>query len=785
MLSKLLSTLILGIFLLTPISTFAQEADFDDVIETLENTEELEDYEESEEPLDTSKTVQITSYQKTFNGDIIAYQSGSGTIIREDGIILTNHHLTVDENDRALDAFGICLTISQYEAPNCGFTADLIDSDKNLDIALFKINPEDAAGSLIYSFPFIDYTMEAEVEIGDSITIIGYPAVGGGMVTVTQGTVSGFETKGKAKHIKTDAEISEGNSGGTAIDENGNFIGIPTGGYFFLSGRLGYIIDINSVREWIDAHINNQPKTNNANDLLRQLNKAYLAANETGIFTYENYPMFELEMGTNWNLGEIRRDGASLYYADGEDYSPLSVHIVVEQYPFEVTEQLLEHELKKISKLSLFFTNYKQENTEFAGQKAVLVTFSLYNSKAYMYIIPYGHSIVMISYEINFDTLKEDTKKVKQLLKNFKFLEEKVKEPQTQEIYQHDYPAFSVKTYGGWRFQKNIHSASDVGNKIVDLRHPKNYEGIIEIYYNELEPAEKELSNAELLENYTKWRFSALEEKNDNIMIDGLRGWAFTYSYEGTEYQTLRKAKEIYLRNGDYYFLIKYDDLLTNYDQNTENLQKILKSFRLLDEHDNQGRYNLGSFTATFSDIIHYSYRDAINSLKIKGIVEGYQDNTFLPNQKINRAEAVKIILESSAYANPEKTDKNEIVFYNDPGWYKLDFTDCKDQSAWFISYLRYARNKEIISGYPDGTFHPEEDVTLAEALSILFKTYEIKTWADENNWTKPLLTKGNELKIIPGRLDDPYYKITRGEFAYMVDTLMTDVKMHEMFGSY
>lgn len=772
MLKKLLSALILGVFLLTPLSVLAQEEDFD---EFLENLEEM-----TEESLNTSQTVQITSYQKTFSGDIIPYQAGSGTIITENGVVLTNYHLTVDEKDHPLAAFEICLTCSQYEAPDCSYTADLIDSNKNLDIALLKINPEDISGYFVYYFPFLDYQIDTEVEIGDPITIIGYPAVGGGMITVTQGTVSGFETKGKARHIKTDAEISEGNSGGTAIDENGNFIGIPSGGYLSLFGQLGYIVDINSVRDWINTNINNQPQDDNANDLLRQLNRTYLIAQESGIYIRENYPAFTVEIAENWNLGEIKRDGASFYYEDEESYSPLSVNIIVEKYPFEVTDQLLQHELKKREKLSLFLTNYKQEDIEFAGQKAILVTFSLYDSKTYSYIIPYGHAIVVVSYEIDFNTPKEDTKKIKKLLKKFKFLEEKVKEPENLKTYTHDYPAFSVKTYGGWHFQKNTHS--DFENKIVDLKHPQNAEGIIEIYYDELEPAEKELSNAELLENHTKWLFYALEEKNDSIMIDGLRGWTFTYSYEGGEYQTLRKAKEIYLRHGDYYFIIKYDDLLTNYDQNTENLQKILRSFRLLDEHDNQGRYNLGSFTATFSDIIHYSYMNAINSLKAKGIIEGYFDNTFRPNQKINRAEILKIVLESSAYTNPEKTDKNEILFYGEPGWYKLDFDDCKDQSAWFIKYLRYARDKKIISGYPDGTFHPKENVTLAEALSILFKTYRVETWTDESDWTKPLLTKGNELNILPGGLFDPHYEITRGEFTYMVDALMTDIKTHGMF---
>ena len=70
------------------------------------------------------------------------------------------------------------------------------------------------------------------LELGDSLRIFGYPGIGGETVTLASGTVSGFShergVKDRRAWVKTDATIAGGNSGGTAINERGELIGIPT-----------------------------------------------------------------------------------------------------------------------------------------------------------------------------------------------------------------------------------------------------------------------------------------------------------------------------------------------------------------------------------------------------------------------------------------------------------------------------------------------------------------------------------------------------------------------------
>ena len=71
-----------------------------------------------------------------------------------------------------------------------------------------------------------------EMELGDKISIFGYPGIGGETVTYTAGNVAGFSGEKGVREprawIKTDATIAGGNSGGTAVNQHGRLIGIPT-----------------------------------------------------------------------------------------------------------------------------------------------------------------------------------------------------------------------------------------------------------------------------------------------------------------------------------------------------------------------------------------------------------------------------------------------------------------------------------------------------------------------------------------------------------------------------
>ena len=68
----------------------------------------------------------------------------------------------------------------------------------------------------------------SSISIGDHISVLGYPGIGGESLTVTDGIVSGFEFRSGERYVKTSAKIDQGNSGGIAIMDSGCVVGIPT-----------------------------------------------------------------------------------------------------------------------------------------------------------------------------------------------------------------------------------------------------------------------------------------------------------------------------------------------------------------------------------------------------------------------------------------------------------------------------------------------------------------------------------------------------------------------------
>lgn len=153
---------------------------------------------------------------------------GSGSVVDPRGYILTNAHVVGEETTLEI----AINTASQADPPQIAYHAEVVDLDEELDLALLHI-VADAAGNLLPSalhlvaLPIGD---SDQVRLGDEIDILGFPGVGGETLTLSKGTVAGFHSDGRFARgwIKTDAEISPGNSGGTAIDRTGGLIGIPT-----------------------------------------------------------------------------------------------------------------------------------------------------------------------------------------------------------------------------------------------------------------------------------------------------------------------------------------------------------------------------------------------------------------------------------------------------------------------------------------------------------------------------------------------------------------------------
>ena len=200
--------------------------------------------------------VQIFAATEDRRGNLTPLWSGSGSIITADGLILTNCHVANPEamwgSDYAYDVLIVAITTKSDDPPTPTFRAEVAQYDPELDLAVIrltgyldgsKFDPEDL------NLPALTLGDSDALEIGDAVHIFGYPGIGGETITLTSGNVSGFSREsgitGRA-WIKTDATIAGGNSGGTAVDDNGALIGVPTQGG---SGGEGEIVDCRPVTD--------------------------------------------------------------------------------------------------------------------------------------------------------------------------------------------------------------------------------------------------------------------------------------------------------------------------------------------------------------------------------------------------------------------------------------------------------------------------------------------------------------------------------------------------------
>jgi S1-C subfamily serine protease/uncharacterized RDD family membrane protein YckC len=187
----------------------------------------------------------------------IKTNQGSGVIITEGGLILTNYHV-IKSMDKQPCEIGITNDLSQepefmYYAKKATVPNEvIIMENEQLDTAILQITDSMPGFKLPLKFPAISYTGSSDLlNINDKVYVAGYPSYGSNTITYTDGVVSG---RVGDDLIKTSAKIDYGNSGGAVFNENGEYVGIPTLIYKGGFEGLGYFIGIDSVKDWIKEY---------------------------------------------------------------------------------------------------------------------------------------------------------------------------------------------------------------------------------------------------------------------------------------------------------------------------------------------------------------------------------------------------------------------------------------------------------------------------------------------------------------------------------------------------
>jgi len=167
---------------------------------------------------------------------------------------------------------------------------------------------------------------------------------------------------------------------------------------------------------------------------------------------------------------------------------------------------------------------------------------------------------------------------------------------------------------------------------------------------------------------------------------------------------------------------------------------------------------------SSFSDVpSSHPNSVAINYLKNLGILEGYADGTFKPDQEVNRAEMLKILIKGGLGLEPDSSFKKDC------------FPDVKS-SDWFAPYVCYAKDHEWIEGYSDKTFRPAQFINKVEALKMLVMTnnipaaeYQSLPYLDvEDSWYTKYVRACYALNLLEetGNILGISKNVTRGQIA-------------------
>jgi|GEM_PF-5122613 len=153
--------------------------------------------------------------------------------------------------------------------------------------------------------------------------------------------------------------------------------------------------------------------------------------------------------------------------------------------------------------------------------------------------------------------------------------------------------------------------------------------------------------------------------------------------------------------------------------------------------------------------------------LKNNYIVDGYDNGMFMPQNKINRAEFIKMIV--NAKMPGKGGDIYSDACYEPPTTLYPDFPDVISD-AWYRFFACYAKKAGIIKGYNDGTFRPGKNVSRAEAIKMALKLINVPNLEEPTDapWYTPYIQPAKTLGLLTNdpNLSRPDEEITRGEMA-------------------
>jgi V8-like Glu-specific endopeptidase len=440
--------------------------------------------------------VKVKTYVQDEEYNLTQYGEGSGVIFTSDGFILTNYHVVTVESEfdgSEMEAvYQICIPFSTENEPDCSFVGKFVYKDKDLDIAILKIEPI-VGLSTTTEFPYLNLAASDNVAMSDPVTVIGYPSIGGGTITVSEGTVNGKENKYNKKWIKTDAMVSFGSSGGAIVNEDGTLIGVTTGMREDMTGSMGYAVNMVSLLEWINMYKTRTPVDSSLRSDLEYFSNKTKSLKTDTIYTHTE-PAYEITRPVEWQYTYITKNYLAISNESNDDGGVVTVSVEANAKNMSLDNivPLLNRSFNTLGYLSRVELIDEQVVT-IGGRQAKKITFSFSGSATTAYFIPVRNYLIAFGYDYGLND--QDKGIVDNIIDSFNITDS----GSYTELHSHTHqsPFFSITTNSSWPLM-----TYNSKENILSLMNKNIPEAIADIQVGNLDDREKGLTNQEFVDEY-------------------------------------------------------------------------------------------------------------------------------------------------------------------------------------------------------------------------------------------------------------------------------------------
>ena len=165
---------------------------------------------------------------------------------------------------------------------------------------------------------------------------------------------------------------------------------------------------------------------------------------------------------------------------------------------------------------------------------------------------------------------------------------------------------------------------------------------------------------------------------------------------------------------------------------------------------------------SSFADIGDETTAGAVETLRLMGVLDGFSDGTFRPDESLNRAQFCKMVI--LATGSERELGRYSVITV---------FPDVKP-SYWAAPYINLAaRGQSIIKGYSDGMFHPERTVTLGQAVTIVLRLLGYKDEDVGGVWPDGYMSMADSTGLTDNVGTDSAAPLRRGAAAVLFSNLL------------